>query len=364
MPIKSPGRNKHLIVLGPDERERGGVAEVIRLIRKGGLDRRWPAIHIATYRAGTMTQKLTVGLTALLRFFKLVIQGDVGAVHSHTSHYGSFWRKSVFFFVAHLFRIPWILHMHGSEFVTFYESTSSLFRRKLIQFIFRHANCIIVLTRGWGQWVTENFVPHRILILPNAVVLIDIEHRLRHRSEILFLGNMEKRKGIASLLLAIATIKETTPNVLLWCCGDGDQSIIRHHIKALQIENNVQIMGWVDNPLKQSLLRRAGIFALPSHSEGLPLSMLEAMASELPVVVGAVGGIPDVITDGVEGFLIDPTDVGLLIDRLRRLVQDDDLRRRMGRAGRCKVAKDHSLQVVMQRLEEIYTDLGIQPKSQ
>jgi len=89
----------------------------------------------------------------------------------------------------------------------------------------------------------------------------------------------------------------------------------------------------------------------------LPMSILEAMAHGLPVVATSVGGIPEAVSDGVEGFLVPPGDVAALEDRLQRLLSNKALRRQMGEAARRKVERLFSAEVVVPQLEALYSEL-------
>jgi glycosyltransferase involved in cell wall biosynthesis len=127
------------------------------------------------------------------------------------------------------------------------------------------------------------------------------------------------------------------------------------------MRDRVEVLGWITGADKLTRLQQAAVFALPSFSEGLPMGLLEAMAAGLPVLATPVGGIPEVITDGVEGFLVDPGDVGALTDRLSRLLSDENLRGRMGRAARHKAEALFTVDVILPQLEQLYTRLGATP---
>jgi glycosyltransferase involved in cell wall biosynthesis len=103
------------------------------------------------------------------------------------------------------------------------------------------------------------------------------------------------------------------------------------------------------------------LYALPSYNEGLPMSVLEAMAAGLPVLATPVGGIPEAVSDGVEGFLVAPGDVAALAARLAQLLQDDGLAQRMGAAARRKVETTFSSQAVLPHVEKMYQELGFAP---
>jgi glycosyltransferase involved in cell wall biosynthesis len=117
-------------------------------------------------------------------------------------------------------------------------------------------------------------------------------------------------------------------------------------------------LGPVSLEERLAFFKRADVFVLPTYAEGTPISMLEAMAAGLPVVSTPVGGIPDVVEDGVEGFIVKPGDVEALADRLARLINDPERRRRMGRRAQDKV-RPFNWDVVLPQLErEIRQAIG------
>lgn len=103
-------------------------------------------------------------------------------------------------------------------------------------------------------------------------------------------------------------------------------------------------------------LQAFDLFVLPSHNEGMGRAVVEAMAAGLPVVATCVGGLPDVVVDGQTGLLVPPRDPGALAEALMRLLEDPDMRTRMGRAGQIR-AEEFSDQVMFERLEALYSQI-------
>jgi glycosyltransferase involved in cell wall biosynthesis len=125
----------------------------------------------------------------------------------------------------------------------------------------------------------------------------------------------------------------------------------------LGIENHVVFVGWVSGAVKVDLLRRAQIYVLPSYNEGLPVSLLEAMSWQVPVISTRVGGIPELVREGVDGLLIDAGDRAALSSAIIELAQNAELREKMGIAARDQVERNFSKNVILPRLEGIYRSL-------
>jgi glycosyltransferase involved in cell wall biosynthesis len=122
---------------------------------------------------------------------------------------------------------------------------------------------------------------------------------------------------------------------------------------------HLHLPGWIGRSRRGELLRRTAVFVLPSHAEGLPVSLLEAMAAGCPVIASAVGGIPDVITDGVNGLLVPAHDRDALALALHRLLVDRRLAARLGREARNTIARRYTVEQAVERLEQIYSGLGV-----
>jgi glycosyltransferase involved in cell wall biosynthesis len=117
----------------------------------------------------------------------------------------------------------------------------------------------------------------------------------------------------------------------------------------------VQFTGQVENAL--SYLQAADLFVLPSATEGLSNSLLEAMSTGLPVLATSVGGTPDVVTHGENGYLIPPDDLPALQTGLTALLADPTLSAELGAQGRSRIKKDYSLEAIADRLSGLYRRL-------
>ena len=120
------------------------------------------------------------------------------------------------------------------------------------------------------------------------------------------------KNGVYDLLAAVAALAPQFPNVRLAVGGDGDLALLRTRAAQLGIAERLDVLGWIGAQEKADQLARASVFCLPSHAEGLPMAMLEAMAVGKAIVVSRVGGIPEAVVDGDNGLLVPPRDVQAL----------------------------------------------------
>jgi glycosyltransferase involved in cell wall biosynthesis len=174
---------------------------------------------------------------------------------------------------------------------------------------------------------------------------------------ILTVGRLDSMKGVAILVEAVGELRRRGVAVALTVVGDGPQ---REHLQRLaERESAGREITWA-GPVGQDTIRdhyhAADVFCLPSFAEGIPVVLMEAMSTGLPVVANAITGIPELVEDEVSGLLIRPGRSDLLVDALQRLAADPDLRRRMGRAGRDRVRSEFETGAVGRRLAELLHD--------
>lgn len=143
----------------------------------------------------------------------------------------------------------------------------------------------------------------------------------------------------------------------MWVGGNGEVDRVMESVRVLRLGGLVHVLGWVSGDDKKALLETGDIFALPSHDEGLPVSILEAMSWAIPIIATRVGGIPELVREGKDGILIDPGDVPALSASLERLALDGTLRAKLGLFARTRVESSFSPDVVLPKLDVVYTNL-------
>ena len=157
-------------------------------------------------------------------------------------------------------------------------------------------------------------------------------------------------------LKAAKLVLDKFPKTKFWIIGDGpEKKRLVELSKKLIINKNIVFFGLISNIPK--ILGKMDIFAMTSYSEGLPNALMEAMASGLPVVATNVGGIPELISDGEEGFLVETGDYKGLADKLIILIKKRKLNYVMGKKAKQKI-KQFSIDKKVKNLQQIYIDLA------
>lgn len=349
-----------IVMVGTAFETRGGVAAVIAAWRRAGLFERWPVHYVATHRDGSALEKLLKAIDAFFVFLALLCRHPRAVLHVHAASRASFWRKSVFMALALVARWPIVFHLHGGGFAEFYERECGPLGRAAVRFFLDRAACVVVLSERWRAWiggVTRNL---RVVTIANGVALPAPSRVARQPSLVAFTGRCAEGKGIFDLLQATLALRRTCPKLRVECAGDGDLDEVERAVACLGLADRVRCLGWIGPARRDELLARAAIYVLPSHAEGLPMGLLEAMAAGCAVVATDVGGIPDVVQDGANGLLVPPGDSRALALAIARLVADPALAARLGRAARATVEGRFTVSASLERLEQVYRSLGIE----
>jgi glycosyltransferase involved in cell wall biosynthesis len=341
---------------------RGGVAAAVSVLRRHGLFEREAVRYVATHRDGTPFVKARLLLTGSCQTVVACVGRHPAIVHVHAASHASFLRKSLVLLVARLAGCKTIFHLHGGGFRTYATEEAGALLRRWIRHTLEASSLVITLSDSWAQFVRACAPRARVAVVPNAVPLPALPAPGRAvPGRILFLGRLERSKGVFDLLEAGARIVRETagPSPLrLVFGGEGDVQGLRRRAAELGIAERIDVLGWVGPEARDAQLAQASVFCLPSHAEGLPMSMLEAMAARKAVVATRVGGIPETLRDGDNGLLVPPCDEQALARALARLLGDDALRDRLAGRARATIEQHYSTEVVCGQLSAIYRELA------
>lgn len=348
-----------VLMVGTNPASKGGISSVIRMYEEGGIFRK--VSFLASYTDGGALTKIRHYAGFLGQFMgQLIRKPSLRLVHIHTASYASFTRKSLVVLLAKLFGKKVILHVHGAEFAVFYQKSGWL-RKQWISGILERCDCLIALSGQWREDLQKIAPRADVRILYNPTVMKDVsfETGLPHQGnnvKFLFMGRIGKRKGVYDILEAMQQVR--LPNVEIHLYGDGDVEQVKSLVSQKGLQDAVKVCGWIDGSRKDSTFREANVLLLPSYNEGLPISVLEAMAYGLPVLATDVGGIAEAVQEGLNGYLISPGESDKLTDRIERLASSADLRLKMGRAGYEIAAERFSLPVIVEQLESLYDEFA------
>jgi glycosyltransferase involved in cell wall biosynthesis len=346
---------------------RGGMRAVVDGYQEDGIFDRWNVVLLNPHTEATLGARLKMAAGAFAHFAWLLLTRQVALVHCHAAMRGSFWRKSVFALLARAFGVPVLFHLHGSEMKTFVNGQPRAVQ-SLIAWILSRQSKVIVLSSSWLNYIKGIAPSAQVEILPNYVNLPNLagcnpaDPASAGLTKVLFLGLVGLRKGVYDLLPAFKMALQKAPGLRLTIGGNGEVDKAKAMAAELGIAEQVHFAGWVSGSDKSKLLAQAHIYTLPSHNEGLPVSLLEAMSWNVPVVTTRVGGIPELVRDRVDGLLINAGDQAQLADALVTLALNDGQRTKMGCEARSQVERTFSAGVVVPRLDGLYRAVLSEPR--
>jgi glycosyltransferase involved in cell wall biosynthesis len=208
----------------------------------------------------------------------------------------------------------------------------------------------------------ENMEVRAIEILQNGVDTESFKHCSTLEKKInnfIFLGRIRREKGIYDLLSAIDIIvnKRCIKDLCLYIAGDGEIESVKAFVNRHHLQNNVEVLGWLDDEGKIECLKKGETVVLPSYSEGLPISILEGMAAGKIIISTNVGSIPALVTNGENGFLINPGDINKLVDCIVGIIHQESHVERFSVNNINKIGNFYHISQFDERLSIIYEEL-------
>lgn len=297
------------------------------------------AIHTCPAGARTMALQLAYFAEAMLLAPHLRAS-NVKHLHNHLGDSSG----TVTMLAAELSGIPFSMTLHGPE--IFQSAQRWRLDAKIARAHF--VACISEFGRQQAMRFSDQAHWHKLKVVRcgvNPDLYAAQPTAERTGRDLLFVGRLEERKGVNFLLDAVALLKARGSDVRLQIVGNGPQrEALQRQTAALSLETVVTFAGTKDEAGVAEALRYADLLVVPSLSEGLPVVIMEALASGVSVVASAVDGIPELVRDGETGRLVPPSDPRALADGIDQLLRDPGLRQRMGVAGQRLVSSEHNTQ--------------------
>ena len=342
---------------GPALDATSGISAVVNNWISAGLASRVELDYVSTldeYVPGHYLRKLRDAARASVRAL-FSSRHSTDLAHIHVSSGMSFYRKLVIFSICRLRGVPAVVHLHGSEFETFQRSGTGI-RRRLIRWLFEKSAVVLALSKTWKDFVFRAAPAAEVEILYNGAPASQYTggKPSAQGKIVLFMGRLGDRKGTGDLLRAFSKVAEHHRDARLVLGGDGEIDRFRKLADDLGVSAKVEFRGWIGPQDKVRTFLECDIYALPSYNEGLPGSIVEAMAAGKPVISTPVGGIPEAVREGENGFLVDPGDIDALSDRLDKLLSDEGKRSSMGEKSRQLLRARFDSEAIVGRLVSIY----------
>lgn len=256
-------------------------------------------------------------------------------------------------------KVPYVVWGQGSD---VYDSYS--FKRIITAAVLRNADAVIALSDHMKKEM-QRFSLREISIIPNGIDLegFDVPSRDQARLKleinqadkvVLHVSTLGSVKGVTYLIEAMAHLIQTEPKARLILVGDGpERAKLELLVSDLHLSEFVTFAGRIQNNEVPIYMAASNVFVLPSLSEGIPIVILEAMAAGLPIVATNVGGIPSLVEEGKNGFLIDPQNAEQIANKVSLVLADPALSDRMVINNKGK-AQQYTWASLVDRLEDVY----------
>jgi glycosyltransferase involved in cell wall biosynthesis len=348
------------VMIGPVANARGGISTVISQYQHNGFFTALDVVYLPTFTPGNALRKLATTASSFLRLLLMLIAGRVDIIHIHTASFNSFYRKAAFAWLGYLFRRPVVLHIHGGKFIEFVDGTAPAMRALILRTL-RNATRIIALSPHWGEVLASALALDRkqIRVLPNPVSTGDAQRAPGPAThDLLFLGDIVRKKGVYDLVDAVAALRERGLPVELRCGGTGEIAALQDYAASRGVGDALHMLGWIDAARKREEFQRAALFVLPSYFEGLPMTILEAMAAGVPVLASTVGGIPDLLDGGRLGWLTPAGDSEKLATSIEQILRDPQQVEQKTRSARQAIAAIYEPQAVCRQLAALYREIA------
>ena len=274
---------------------------------------------------------------AVARIWLEAARGRLAVVHLNLAERGSVFRKAVLLAATRMVGGRVLLHLHAAQIVQFHAAMGRP-GQSLLQWMFRSADHCVVLGEVWRRWVIDKFAvrPSRISIVYNGVPATMPAPHMPHSNgpfRLLFVGNLLERKGVADLLRSFARPSLMARDIHLTMAGGGPVDLYRAMAADLGVADRVSFTGWVSQDGARTLMVNSDALILPAYDEGLPLVILEALASRTPVICTPVGSIPEVLQDRHTALFVKPGDEGGIADAIANLIDRPELGAELSASG-------------------------------
>ena len=367
---------KRILMLGPVPPPYGGIASLVDDMIHSDLPKEY------AFEIFPRSEGYPPGMDGLLgrnlfrfrrfaRFFGKCLFGNFDLVHIHSADI-ILWGTAIFVLLGKIAGKKVLLHIQGTDWNTFYESESA-WRKFWKKTTLSLPAKIVVVYPLWEENIRKLGIKTDVTFIRNLVIPPPLPDRsevdetraglclTKDHFVVLMVGSVGERKGVFDLLKAVPKVVSQDDSVMFVLAGGeehpGEMAQLMEIIEAEKIGPWVKVLGEVERDRVPRLLGLADLFILPSHAEGMPLAILEAMRSRVPIISTYAGGIPDTIQNEISGLLVHPRSPEEIADAVLRLRKDDALRQRLARRAEKEFEEKFAFSKGIDEIRSLYTSL-------
>ena len=354
---------RKIVVFAPSLQALSGVSTHARILLSSELRREFDLLHFqvgSEGRSENALQKLARLALSPLQLALLLLRTGADTVHLNASlDAKGYWRDLAYWGVARLLRRRVINQVHGGalpqEFFRGRALRTWLLRRFLVQ-----SDAVTVLSSAELRAYRAFDARIKVRLVPNAIDPAGLLEEPRAPGgggplRLAYLGRLARAKGLLELVAALALLAGAGRRFTLAVAGSGPlEAELAAAVREARLEERVRFLGSLAGADKARLWLESDVFPLPSHFEGLPYALLEAMAGGCVPVTTRLAAIPDVVREGEHGLFVPPRDPRALARALARLDDDRAALERMSAACRRRVREHYTVERLARDLRELY----------
>lgn len=310
-------------------------------------------------------------LSVLYRLYRLLRALQPDLVHTHMAKAGTIGRVA-----ARLARVPLVVHTyHGHVFHSYFGPARTRFFLSIERSLSRLTDLIVTVGEKQRREILDYGIgtPNKVTSVPLGLELEPFLSSERHRGELRaelgigadvplvgIVGRLVPVKGHADFIEAARLVSSRIPHARFLVVGDGElRRELERQVLALGLGREVLFLGWRHDLPR--IYADLDLVVLSSHNEGSPVALIEAMAAGKAVVATDVGGVSDVVADGVSGVLVPPREPQALADAISSVLARSELTS-MGERGRAAVYPKYSVSRLVSDLQRLYTNLAAEAR--
>jgi len=356
-----------VVILSPSRSAASGVTTHANMLFASPLAGDFELLHFQVGSEGRTErwlQRLARFVWSPIDLALLILRSRPDVVHLNTSiNNKAYWRDFVYLVVAASLGCKVVNQIHGGVMPAMFTHSSAI--KRLLFRCFIACSDVIVLISKEDYQAYSKFTPGtRLAYIPNAIehagLMGDLSPTDSKRPlRLIYVGRLTYEKGLFEALEAIAKLVAQGRKLSFQIVGGGEaEGDLRESVKRHSLEEHVHLLGSIFGDAKNMLWKQADVFLFPTYSEGLPYSMLEAMAAGTPPITCPVGAIPDVLEDGRHGLFVPPKDVDAIARVIALMDDQRDQLHRMALASRRCILEHYTAERLARDFRGLYSSLA------
>lgn len=276
-------------------------------------------------------------------------------VHIHMAEKGSTFRKGYVAKICKKRGYKVVIQLHAGPFTDWYDTLNNHKQNK-VKRIFDYADKVLVLGEFWKNELAKIVSSQKIEVLYNGIKIPEKNFYNSQNKTIIFMGVLKKEKGIYDLIDAIKIIDDKIPEeIKVLLCGNDIDGKVKEKIQDLNLNNRVQLLGWIDSIQKDKIYKNAKLNILPSYYEALSMTILEAMSYGVPTITTNISTMNEILDNQEQ--LISAGDVKMLAEKIMHFLNEDEKLIKISNNEYDRVQKLFSIESNIKATLDIYDEL-------